>query len=85
MAKYKTEFIGETLGTFLLVLFGCGTVAMSILFNAYQGLFQIAFAWGIGVTLAIYLTRHISCAHLNPAVTLAMVISGRMKVSKNDK
>jgi len=85
MTKYKTEFIGETLGTFLLVLFGCGSVAMSILFNAYQGLFQIAFAWGIGVTLAIYLTRHISCAHLNPAVTLAMVISGRMKVSKNDK
>ncbi|MCF6333161.1 MAG: aquaporin family protein [Draconibacterium sp.] len=82
MAKYKTEFIGETLGTFLLVLFGCGSVAMSILFNAYQGLFQIALAWGIGVTLAIYLTRHISCAHLNPAVTLAMVISGRMKFRK---
>lgn len=82
MAKYKTEFIGETLGTFLLVLFGCGSVAMSILFNAYQGLFQIAMAWGIGVTLAIYLTRHISCAHLNPAVTLAMVISGRMTLRK---
>ncbi len=82
MAKYKTEFIGETLGTFLLVLFGCGSVTMSILFNAYQGLFQIALAWGIGVTLAIYLTRHISCAHLNPAVTLAMVISGRMKFRK---
>ncbi|NQU53402.1 MAG: aquaporin family protein [Bacteroidetes bacterium] len=82
MAKYKTEFIGETLGTFLLVLFGCGSVAMSILFNAYQGLFQIALAWGIGVTLAIYLTRHISCAHLNPAVTLAMVISRRMKLRK---
>lgn len=82
IAKYKTEFIGETLGTFLLVLFGCGSVAMSILFNAYQGLFQIALAWGIGVTLAIYLTRHISCAHLNPAVTLAMVISRRMKLRK---
>jgi len=82
MAKYKTEFIGETLGTFLLVLFGCGSVAMSILFNAYHGLIEIALAWGIGVTLAIYLTRHISCAHLNPAVTLAMVISGRMKFRK---
>lgn len=80
--KYKNEFIGETLGTFLLVLFGCGSVAMSILFDAYNGLFQIALAWGIGVSLAIYLTRHISCAHLNPAVTLAMVISGRMKLKK---
>jgi glycerol uptake facilitator protein len=43
---------------------------------------QIALAWGIGVTLAIYLTRHLSCAHLNPAVTLAMVISKRMQVRK---
>jgi glycerol uptake facilitator protein len=80
--KYKKEFIGETLGTFVLVLFGCGSVAVSILFNAYQGLLQIALVWGIGVTLAIYLTRHLSCAHLNPAVSLAMVISRRMSISK---
>jgi glycerol uptake facilitator protein len=76
------EFKGETLGTFLLVLFGCGSVAVSVLFNAHQGLMQIALAWGIGVTLAIYLTRHLSCAHLNPAVTLAMIISKRMSVRK---
>ena len=76
------EFKGETLGTFLLVLFGCGSVAVSVLFNAHQGLMQIAMAWGIGVTLAIYLTRHLSCAHLNPAVTVAMVISKRMLAKK---
>lgn len=80
--KYRNEFIGETLGTFLLVLFGCGAIAMSILFSAYNGILQIALAWGIGVTLAIYLTRHISCAHLNPAVTMAMVLSGRMNLKK---
>ena len=80
--KYSREFIGETLGTFLLVLFGCGSVAVSILFNAYPGIFQIAMVWGIGVTLAIYLTRHLSCAHLNPAVSVAMVIGGRMSVGK---
>lgn len=80
--KYKSEFIGETLGTFVLVLFGCGSVAVSTLFGAYHGLMQIALAWGIGVTLAIYLTRHISCAHLNPAVSLAMVISTRMPLRK---
>jgi glycerol uptake facilitator protein len=79
---YKREFIGEVLGTFLLVLFGCGSVAVSVLFNAHQGLMQIALAWGIGVTLAIYLTRHLSCAHLNPAVSLAMVASRRMLVRK---
>src|ERR1035437_3703993 len=80
--RYSKEFIGETLGTFLLVLFGCGSVAVSVLFGPYQGIMQIAMAWGVGVTLAIYLTRHLSCAHLNPAVTIAMVIGGRMKVRK---
>lgn len=80
--RLSKEFKGETLGTFLLVLFGCGSVAVSVLFNAYQGLMQIALAWGIGVTLSIYLTRHLSCAHLNPAVTIAMVISKRMVAKK---
>lgn len=80
--RYSKEFLGETLGTFMLVLFGCGSVAVTILFNAHQGLMQIALAWGIGVTLAIYLTRHLSCAHLNPAVTLAMWIGKRMVARK---
>jgi len=80
--RYSKEFIGETLGTFLLVLFGCGSVAVSVLFNGYQGIMQVALVWGIGVTLAIYLTRHLSCAHLNPAVSLAMVIGRRMSVRK---
>lgn len=80
--RFKKEFIGETLGTFVLVLFGCGSVAVSVLFGAHQGLMQIALAWGIGVTLAIYLTRHMSCAHLNPAVSLSMVVSKRMDYRK---
>lgn len=80
--NYNREFIGELLGTFILVMFGCGSVAVSVLFNAHQGLFQIAIVWGIGVTLAIYATRHLSCAHLNPAVTVAMVTSKRMSIRK---
>lgn len=80
--RYSKEFIGETLGTFLLVLFGCGSVAVSILFGAYNGILQIAMVWGVGVTLAIYLTRHLSCAHLNPAVSLSMVVGGRMSIRK---
>ena len=80
--RRSREFIGETLGTFVLVLFGCGSVAVSILFDAHQGLMQVALAWGIGVMLAVYLTRHLSCAHLNPAVSLAMVVSRRMSARK---
>lgn len=66
----------------MMVLFGCGSVAVTVLFNAHHGLMQIALAWGIGVTLAIYLTRHLSCAHLNPAVTLAMWLGKRMAARK---
>lgn len=80
--KYRREFTGELLGTFILVLFGCGSVAGTVLFGAHHGLFQVALVWGIGVTLAIYATRHLSCAHLNPAVSLAMVIGKRMSVRR---
>jgi glycerol uptake facilitator protein len=80
--QFKKEILGEGIGTFLLVLFGCGAVAVTTLFQAHQGLFQIAIVWGIGVSLAIYATRHLSCAHLNPAVTLAMAASGRMLKKK---
>ena len=76
------EFCGETLGTFLLTLLGCGSVAVTVLFGAHQGLLQIGLVWGIAVSLAIYLTRHLSCAHLNPAVSIAMVVGGRMQPRK---
>ncbi|MCK5146799.1 aquaporin family protein [bacterium] len=80
--KKLAEFAGELLGTFILVFFGCGVVAASILFDTHLGLFQVAMVWGLGVALAIYVTRHLSCAHLNPAVTIAMIVSGRMKPCK---
>lgn len=76
------DFIGEFSGTFLLVLFGCGTVAVDTLFGEHKSLALIALFWGIGVTLSIYLTRHLCCAHLNPAVTMAMACSGRMAWKK---
>lgn len=76
------EFVGEFCGTFLLVLFGCGSVAVSVLFDAHSGLFQIAIIWAVAVTLAVYATRHLSCAHLNPAVTVAMVCARRMRPGK---
>jgi glycerol uptake facilitator protein len=75
-------FTGELLGTFILVFFGIGSVAVTVLFSAHSGLLQVALMWGIGVSLAIYCTRHLSCAHLNPAVSLAMVAAGRMPLRK---
>ena len=76
------SFFGELLGTFVLTLFGCASVACAVLFGEYVSIFQVGLVWGIGVTLAIYLTRYLSCAHLNPAVSVAMVVAGRMKAGK---
>jgi glycerol uptake facilitator len=80
--KYRSEFMGECIGTFILVFFGCGSVATTILFASHVGLFQVAIVWGIGVTLAIFSTRHLSCAHLNPAVSIAMVMGCRMNIRR---
>lgn len=74
-------FLGEFLGTFILTLFGCSCVAVAVLFGEYTSIFQVGIVWGLGVTLAIFLTRNICCAHLNPAVTVSMVLAGRMKPS----
>ncbi len=82
LPETSRNMLGEGLGTFVLVLFGCGAVAGTVLFKAHHGLLPVALVWGFGVTLAIYLTRHLSCAHLNPAVSLAMVLSGRMAARK---
>jgi len=76
------DFVGEMMGTAILVFFGCGAVASGVLFSANAGLMQVAVVWGMAVALAIYATRHLSCAHLNPAVSLAMVVAGRMSMRK---
>jgi glycerol uptake facilitator protein len=64
----------ECLGTYLLVLFGTGSVAAAVLTGAQVGLWQVAVVWGFGVALAIYATAAVSGAHLNPAVSLAFAL-----------
>jgi glycerol uptake facilitator protein len=68
---------GEVLGTFLLVFFGCGSVATALLTGAQVGIFQVAIVWGIGIGTAITLTGSLSGAHLNPAVTIGLAASVR--------
>lgn len=72
--------LGEFLGTFILTLFGTACVAVAVLFGEYNSIFQVGIVWGLGVTLAIFLTRNICCAHLNPAVSIAMVVANRMNI-----
>jgi glycerol uptake facilitator protein len=67
-------FVGEAAGTFILVFFGCGSVATAVLTGAQVGIFQVAIVWGFGVATAIYVAGSLSGAHLNPAVTTALAV-----------
>src|SRR3954469_909622 len=67
------EMAAEFVGTMILILFGCGVVAQV----AAAGIGDhdsIAWAWGIGVTMGVYVAARISGAHLNPAVTIALAV-----------
>lgn len=64
----------ETLGTFLMVFFGVGVVHAAVLTGAQAGLWQVAVVWSIGVSLAIYASAARSGAHLNPAITIALMV-----------
>ncbi|MEO1451501.1 MAG: MIP/aquaporin family protein [Bacteroidota bacterium] len=75
-------FLGELIGTFILVLFGCGAVAGATLFGAFTSLLEVALIWGIGVALGIFASRNLSQAHLNPAVSVAMLWA--RKINRQD-
>lgn len=78
-------FLGEVLGTMIILLFGTGVVANVLLGKTKgnnSGLIVIATGWAFGVALAIYATGPLSGAHLNPAVTIALAATGQFSWAK---
>ena len=70
-------FIGETIGTAVLILLGggvCAAVTLKASKARNAGWLAIAFGWGFAVMTAVYISAPLSGAHLNPAVTLALAI-----------
>lgn len=71
----KRELLAEFLGTFVLIAFGAGVVAQVILSGEKNGTYiSINLAWGIAVTMGIYVAGGVTGAHLNPAVTVALAV-----------
>ena len=67
------ELLSEFIGTMILILFGVGVVAQVVAANLGDH-DSIAWAWGFGVMLGVYVAARLSGAHLNPAVTLSLAI-----------
>ena len=79
MKKYAAEFIG----TFSLVLFGCGSAVIagtSAVGPSGIGLLGISIAFGFAVVAMAYAIGGISGCHINPAVTIGVLTAGKMAV-----
>jgi glycerol uptake facilitator protein len=77
------ELVAEWMGTFIIICFGDGVVAMAVaalnqsgrgtkIFDASGDWLLIGWGWGFAVTFAVYVAGGVSGAHLNPAVTIAL-------------
>jgi glycerol uptake facilitator protein len=73
-------YIGEVIGTMILIILGDGVVAGVLLRNSKaenSGWIVITFGWGMAVAVAVYCVGQFSGAHINPAVTIGLAASGQ--------
>jgi len=74
------KFVGEILGTFLLIVLGDGVVANVVLKNTKgngSGWIVITWGWGMAVFVGVFSVAAISGAHINPAVTIGLALVGK--------
>jgi aquaporin Z len=72
MKKYTAELIG----TMVLVFIGCGSAVIAGTFIGFSG---ISFAFGLAVLAMVYAIGSISGCHINPAITIGMLVAGKIK------
>ncbi len=75
-ASSSKKCLAEFVGTFVLVFMGCGS---AVLAGKYIGFVGISFAFGLSVLVMVYAIGSISGCHINPAISISMLASGKMK------
>jgi aquaporin Z len=75
-APSSRKYLAEFIGTFVLVFMGCGS---AVLAGKYIGFVGISFAFGLSVLVMVYAIGSISGCHINPAISISMLASGKMK------
>jgi aquaporin Z len=79
--KSSSKYIAELLGTMVLVLMGCGSAVIAGADGTTGvGLLGISFAFGLSVVSMAYAIGPISGCHINPAISVAMTVAGKLSV-----
>ena len=76
------KYIAEMLGTMILVFLGCGSAVFSAFSSSPIGTAGIAFAFGFSLLAMVYAIGGISGCHINPAVSIAMLVAGKIKTKE---
>ena len=78
-----SEFLAEAIGTFILILFGCGVNAGTSLSKSLSNKSSNSWVvgtlgWGLAVTMGVYASGKVSGGHINPAVTVGLLTNGEI-------
>lgn len=84
----QKKYLAEAIGTCILVVLGCGVamfIGNNMAMDPAAGVVGIALAFGLSIIATAYAIGNISGCHINPAVSFAMLLSGKMSANDEPK